>query len=427
MSSLTTDLTTGQEHVRACIGCGLCLESCPTYVLWGQESDSPRGRIALIGEAIAAGGAADDELAVHTDRCLGCMACVSACPSGVRFDQLLARARPAVERRRRRPAAERAARRLALATIPHPRRLRTASGLAGAAGGTGRRRRVPDAAYALANLVPAQAPGATAARPASTSIPAVTPARSSPPRGRVGLLLGCMQRVFFADVHLASIDVLAAEGYDVLAPELPGCCGALERQAGDQRAGLGRAQQAITAFNALGGVDHIVTTSGVCGGELTRYGDLLGTPEARAFSAIVRDISELLTEQPPRAPRGPLPIRVAYHASCQLEHAQHVRDQPPALLRQIPGLQVLEPAAHTYGCCGGAGLTPLLQPQTAAELGGRAAAALTAPRVDAIATCSHECAAHLSRHLREVAWPSPPPVRHPVQLVWDSIRAARQA
>lgn len=426
MSSLLIDLTTGQEHVRDCIGCGLCLESCPTYVLWGQEADSPRGRIALIGEAIAAGGVADDELAVHTDRCLGCMACVSACPSGVRYDQLLARARPAVERRRRRPAAERAARRLALATIPHPRRLRAVAGLADAAGGTGRRRRVPDAAYALANLVPAGA-GATVERSASAPIPASTAARSSPPRGRVGLLLGCMQRLFFADVQRAAIEVLAAEGYDVFAPELPDCCGALERQAGDQRAGLNRAQQTIAAFSALGGVDHIVTTSGVCGGELARYGDLLGTAEARAFSEIVRDVSELLAEQPPRTPRGRLPIRVGYHASCQLEHAQGIRDQPLELLRQIPGLDLVEPAAHSYVCCGGAGLTPLLQSQAAAELGDRAAKALTAPQVDAVATCSHECAAHLSRHLRGASWLAPPPVRHPVELVWDSIQAARPA
>ena len=420
------DLSTGQEHVRDCIGCGLCLESCPTYVLWGQEADSPRGRIALIGETIAAGGVADDELTVHTDRCLGCMACVSTCPSGVRFDQLLARARPAVERRRRRPTPQRAARKLALATIPHPRRLGPVAGLAQAADGAGRRRRVPDAAYALANLVPAQT-GSGAARSTNSPIPASTSARSSPPRGRVGLLLGCLQRVFFADVHLATIEVLADEGYDVFAPTLPECCGALERQAGEQRAGLKRAQQTIQAFSTLGGVDHIVTTSGVCGGELTRYGDMLGTAQARAFSAIVRDLSELLTQQPPRTPRGRLPIRVAYHASCQLEHVQGVHDQPLALLRQIPELQVVEPASHAYVCCGGAGLTPLLQPQTATELGERAAAALSSPRVDAVVTGSHECAAHLSRHLRGATWPSPPPVRHPVQLVRDSIQAARRA
>jgi glycolate oxidase iron-sulfur subunit len=420
------DLTTGQEHVRDCIGCGLCLESCPTYVLWGQEADSPRGRIALIGEAIAAGGVADDQLAVHTDRCLGCMACVSACPSGVSFDQLLARARPAVERHRRRPAPQRAARRFALATLPHPRRLRAVAGLVQAADGPGRRRRVPDAAYALANLVPAQETAAVA-RSASTPIPASTPARSSPPRGRVGLLLGCQQRLFFEDVQLATIEVLAAEGYEVFAPELPECCGALERHAGEQRAGLNRAQQTIQAFSALGGIDHIVTTSGVCGGELTRYGDLLGTPQARAFSAIVRDVTELLTQEPSRARRGPLPMSVAYHASCQLEHAQGVHEQPLTLLREIPDLEVLQPAAHAYVCCGGAGLTPLLQPQTAAELGGRAAAALTASRADAVVTCSHECSAHLSRHLRGATWPPPPPVVHPVQLVRDSIRAARQA
>ena len=416
------DLRTGQQHVRDCIGCGLCLETCPTYVLWGQEADSPRGRIALIGEAIAAGGTAGDELAVHTDRCLGCMACVSACPSGVRYDRLLVRARPAVERGRRRAAPERATRRLALATIPHPRRLRALASLLEAAERVGPGR-LPNRASALAGLVPVNAGAPRSANP----IPTRTPARSDPPRGRVGLLLGCVQRIFFAEVHRATIDVLAAEGYDVLAPALPDCCGALERQAGEQRAALARAKQTIQAFSALGGVDHIVTTSGVCGAELAHYGELLGTPQARAFSGIVRDLSELLAERPPRAPRGPVPIRVAYHSSCQLEHAQGVHDQPRAMLRQIPELELIEPPSDSYVCCGAAGLHPLLQPQAAAELGDRAVTALTAADVDAIATCSHECAGHLSHRLHSNFTTAPaPPVQHPVELVRRSIQAAAQ-
>jgi glycolate oxidase iron-sulfur subunit len=350
------------------------------------------------------------------------MACVSACPSGVRYDQLLARARPAVERRRRRPAPERASRRLALATIPHPRRLRALASLVEAADRVGPRRLVGPAA-SLAGLVPAHLSGARSGEP----IPTRTPARSDPPRGRVGLLLGCLQRVFFGEVHRAAIDVLTAEGYDVLAPELPDCCGALERQAGEQRAAIAHALQTIQAFSALGGVDHVVTTSGVCGAELGRYGELLGTPQARAFSAIVRDLSEILTEHPPRSPRGPVPIRVAYHSSCQLEHGQGVHDQPRAMLRQIPELELLEPAADSYICCGAAGLNPLLQPRTAAELGDRAATALSAANVEAIATCSHDCAAQLGRHLyRNGTATSPPVVQHPVELVRRSIQAAKQ-
>jgi glycolate oxidase iron-sulfur subunit len=234
-----------------------------------------------------------------------------------------------------------------------------------------------------------------------------------------------VQRVFFGEVHRAAVDVLTAEGYDVLAPELPECCGALERQAGEQRAALARAQQAMQAFSALGGVDHIVTTSGVCGAELGNYGELLDTPQARAFSAIVCDLSELLADRPPRAPRGPVPIRVAYHSSCQLEHGQGVHDQPKAMLRQIPELQLIEPAADSYICCGAAGLNPLLQARTAAELGRRATTALTAAAVDAIATCSHECATHLSRSLpRNGTAASVPAVQHPVELVQRSIQAA---
>ena len=306
--------------------------------------------------------------------------------------------------------------------FPHPRRLRALASLLEAADRVGPRR-LPNRASALAGLVPVHARAPRSANP----IPARTPARSDPPRGRVGLLLGCIQRIFFAEVHHATIDVLAAEGYDVLAPALPDCCGALERQAGEQRAALARAQQTIRAFSALGGVDHIVTTSGVCGAELAHYGELLGTPQAKAFSAIVRDLSELLTERPPRAPRGPVPIRVAYHSSCQLEHAQGVHDQPRAMLRQIPELELIEPPADSYVCCGAAGLHPILQPQAAAELGDRAATALTAADVETIATCSHECAVHLSHHLHSNSTTAPPPaVQHPVELVRRSIQAAGQ-
>jgi glycolate oxidase iron-sulfur subunit len=374
----------------------------------------------MIGEAIAGGGAGDDEFTAHIDSCLGCMACLSACPSGVRYDELLARARPAVERRRRRAAPERAARRVALATVPHPQRLRAAASLLETAERVGQRR-LPTRASALVGLTPARALGAQPQSP----LPARTPARGGPPRGRVGLLLGCAQRVFFSNQHRAAIEVLAAEGYEVLAPQLPDCCGALERHAGEQRAALAHAQQTIRAFTALGGVDQIVTTSGACGTELKRYGELLGTPEARAFSAIVRDVSELLAERQPRAARGPVPLRVAYHASCQLEHAQGAGPQSRAALREIPGLEVVEPSADEYVCCGAVGLSAVLRPETAAELGDRAAAALTAIGADVIATGSHDCATHLSRRLQQTAASAPQlPVQHPIELVWRSIQAA---
>jgi len=377
----------------------------------------------MIGEAIAAGGAVDGELAAHIDSCLGCMACVSACPSGVSYDALLARARPAVERRRRRAAPERAARRLALATVPHPQRLRAAASVLETAERLGRRR-LPTPASALAGLTPARGVGARA----QESLPARTPARGGPPRGRVALLLGCAQRVFFGDVQRAAIEVLAAEGYEVLAPALPDCCGALERHAGEQRAALARAEQTIAGFAGLGGVDHIVTTTGGCGAELRRYGEMLGTPQARAFSALVRDVSELLAERPSRVARGPVPIRVAYHASCQLEHAQDVRGQPRALLAQIPELELIEPCTDSYVCCGGVGLNPVLRPATAAELGDHAVLALRATGADVIATGGHDCATHLSRRLGLGGAVAPqPPIQHPIELVWRSIQAADNA
>ena len=162
--------------------------------------------------------------------------------------------------------------------------------------------------------------------------------------GRVGLLLGCVQRVFFADVHRATISALSAEGYEVIAPELPDCCGALEFHSGEEEAAVARARSTIAAFGALGELDHIVVNAAGCGSAMKEYGELLGTPEAQEFSSRVRDVTELLGAIEPRAPRGPLPMRVVYHDACHLAHAQGVRAEPRALLGGIPELELLEVA-----------------------------------------------------------------------------------
>src|ERR1700735_5227542 len=352
-----------QEVIDDCVHCGFCLDACPTYALWGMEAGSPRGRIVLIADGLEPDAEMSDELVTHLDRCLGCMACVTACPSGVKYDRLIERARPQVERHHRRPVAERALRRLLYETLPHPARLRVIRPLIG----LGRRPRVralmPTPLRTLTDVAPRASGHAAPPLPERT-------AAVGEQRGRVGLLLGCVQRVFYADVHRATIDVLAAEGFEVLAPRQPRCCGALEPHGGAEDAAIGRARQTVEAFAALG-VDRIVVNAAGCGSAMKGYGELLGDERARSFSAKVCDISELLGSVTPRAVRGPLRQRVAYHDACHLSHAQGGRPPPRELLRSIPELELLEVATEPGMCCGSAGIYNLVQPQAAAELGAR--------------------------------------------------------
>jgi glycolate oxidase iron-sulfur subunit len=228
-----------------------------------------------------------------------------------------------------------------------------------------------------------------------------------------------VQRVFFADIHHATIGTLAAEGFEVLAPPAPDCCGALELHAGQERAAIVSRARAIASLSA---VDHVVVNAAGCGSAMKEYGELLDTQEARAFSAKVRDISELLASVPARASRGAVPIRVAYHDACHLAHAQGIRDEPRALLASIPELELLEVATERDICCGSAGIYNLVQPEAAAELGQRKARHLIATGADTIAAGNPGCAAQLDLHLRELGHPLP--IQHPVELVWRSIQAA---
>jgi glycolate oxidase iron-sulfur subunit len=407
-----------QGIVADCVHCGFCLDACPTYTLWAQETDSPRGRIVLVAEALADGGELSEEFVRHFDTCLGCFACVPACPSGVRYDRLLEQVRPQIERHHERSAAERALRLLLFETLPYPGRLRALAPLLAAARRLGAER-LPERLAVLAKVAPRTSP--TRARGAE--LPERTaPAVAGPARGRVGLLLGCVQRVFFADVHRASIEVLAAEGFEVLAPRLPDCCGALELHAGEEDHGLARAQATIAAFAELGELDHVVVNAAGCGAAMKAYGELLGTDEAREFSARVLDICELLGAVEPQARRGAVDLRVVYHDACHLRHAQGVHAQPRALLAAVPGLELLEVPLEAHICCGSAGLYNILQPQAAAELGERKARAILSTGADAVATGNPGCVAQLDRHLRELGRPLP--IHHPVQLLAQSLRAA---
>lgn len=416
MPAFDTHRPPQREIVEDCVHCGFCLDTCPTYALWAGEADSPRGRIVLIGDGLDAASQLSDEMVTHFDRCLGCMACVTACPSGVRYDRLIERVRPQVERQHHRRPSERVLRRLIFATLPHPRRLRALAPVLSPARALGAGR-LPGGLGALTRV----APRTPVRRALRIRYPART-AAAGPQRGRVGLLLGCVQRVFYGAIQMATIRALAAEGFEVLAPPAPSCCGALEFHAGEEDRAVRRARETIAAFASLE-VDHVVTTAAGCGSAMKEYGDLLDTPEARAFAARVRDVTELLGSVDPVAPRGRVPMRVVYHDACHLGHAQGVREPPRRLLRAIPGLELLEVDVERELCCGSAGIYNLVQPEAGAELGERKATHLIDTGAQAIAAANPGCAAQLDFHLRRLGHPLP--IVHPIELVWRSIRAGR--
>jgi glycolate oxidase iron-sulfur subunit len=393
-----------KELISTCVHCGFCLPTCPTYgPLWQEEMDSPRGRIYLMDGLVEGTLPLSETTVQHFDRCLGCMACVTACPSGVEYDKLIALTRFEVEEHHRRPLGERVLRRLIFSTIPHPRRMRIAMRLAPPAW------LLPKRLKPFAELAP---PWRATERP-----PTVTPA-AGVRRARVGLLLGCVQRVVFGDVNAATARVLAAEGCEVVVPSGQQCCGALHVHAGRRDDGLARARALMDVFERHE-LDYVVVNAAGCGSNLKEYGWLLGDQRAERFSERVRDVSELLAELGPRAERSPLPLRVAFQDSCHLAHAQGIRDAPRELLRSIPGLEVVEPAEQAI-CCGSAGIYNLTQPGAAAELGERKAANVLAAAPDVYASANPGCLIQVATYLR--AAKRPLPALHPIELVDASLR-----
>jgi glycolate oxidase iron-sulfur subunit len=404
-----------------CVHCGFCLPTCPTYQLWGEEMDSPRGRIYLMD--LAEKGEIDlrGPFTEHIDRCLGCMACVTACPSGVQYDRLLESVRPQIERNVPRKRSDAWFRNAIFALFPYKRRLRAAA--------------VPGALYQRLRRIPAVArlasklPGRLGAmesllppvsvREAFARLPVHTPAVGER-RARIALLSGCVQDVFFHRVNVATVRVLAAEGCDVLVPREQQCCGALELHAGREDSALARARREIAVFETLD-VDHVVTNVAGCGSSMKEYGHLLADdPEwakrAAAFSKRVRDVHEVLAELGPRARRHPFRGRVAYHDACHLGHAQQVRSQPREVLRSIPDLELVDlPEAAL--CCGSAGIYNMIMPDAASELGARKAANVRSVEPDVVVTANPGCLLQIGKHLgRDI------PLLHPVQLLDASIR-----
>jgi glycolate oxidase iron-sulfur subunit len=393
------------DLIKDCVHCGFCLPTCPSYAVFEEEMDSPRGRIVLLRIGHEEGSEVSAEMTTHLDRCLGCMACVTACPSGVQYDRLIERARPQVERNGVRTRRERLLRDGIFALFTHPGRLRAAVPFMALQ----QKLKLP---VPFANLAPK-----VGVRQAFRQLPEVTPAVGER-RGRIALMQGCVQRVFFGDVNAATVRVLAAEGWEVHAPRKPRCCGALQLHTGVEDSARELARDTIAAYE---GFDHVVVNVAGCGSAMKEYGDVIGTPEAKAFSARVIDVSELLGSIAARAPRGELSMRVVYHDACHLAHAQGVRQQPRQLLRSIPGLELLEVSQERELCCGSAGIYNLVQPEAAAELGARKARNLLETGAEAIAAGNPGCAAQLDRHLRELGRELP--IYHPIELLSRSIRA----
>ena len=411
------------EGLRACVHCGICLPQCPTYRVLGEEMDSPRGRIYLMRAAADGRIALTPTLARHLDLCLGCRGCETACPSGVPFGSLLEATRGQLERRGiRSPESDQGTLSLLLALFPYPDRMAAllpalrlyqGSGLQALVRGLGllapfRRLRTMEA------LLP-RVPGAGSVR-----IEELNPARGGKPRGRAGLLVGCVQRFFYPDVNAQTARLLAAAGYEVVAPREQGCCGALHLHSGRLDDFRAMAKQLVASFR--GDVDVIVANAAGCGSALKEYGHWLQDPEAEAFSQKVKDISEVLVDAD--LPLGELPVTVTYQDACHLAHGQKVRAEPRALLGRIPGLRLVE-LAESDLCCGSAGVYNLVEPGMAAELGRRKAERIRETGVSIVAAGNPGCIMQMDRACRALGLSVE--VLHPVTLLARALRPGGEA
>lgn len=419
-----------RDPIDDCVHCGFCLPTCPTWINWGEESDSPRGRIDLLRSVRDGALAFDDEVALHLDRCLGCMACLGTCPSGVRYDLILGAARAQREREVTRAPGDRLHRAVIFGLFPYPARLRVVALLLLLYRVTGLQwlLRVTGLLGLLSRRVAALDALTPPVRMASLApgLPACVPAQGER-RARVGLVTGCVQGVFFPGVNAATARVLAAEGCEVHVPPGQGCCGALSAHAGRPEEARRMLRGLIERFEAVE-VDLVVVNSAGCGSHLKECGHLFEgdafAPRARAFAAKVRDVNELVAALAPRATRHPLPCRVAYHSACHLAHAQRITAAPRALLAAIPGLEVVE-VPNGDQCCGSAGIYNLVQPASADLIGARKAAAIQATGAPWLASANPGCTLHIQRHLRDLGVT----VRaaQPIELLDASLRGGAEA
>jgi len=398
--------------VQSCVHCGFCLAACPTYRELGQEMDTPRGRIVLMKQVLE-GALPLAEVLPHVDRCLGCLACEPACPSGVQYRDLLSSFRAIAEKKRSRPFMERVRRWLVSATLPYPARFRIAAWI-------GRFARefapiFPKAIRPMLDLIPARVP------PWQTW-PEISPARG-PRRARVALLAGCAQQVLAPDINTATIEVLTRNGVEVVIPPAQGCCGALAWHVGDLGSAQAFARRNLGAFPD--DVDAIVTNAAGCGSGLHEYHLILAGTEladaAEKFRHRVCDAAVFLSRLGSLTPfpDGGKVQRIACHDACHLLNAQGIRNEPRKLLRSIPGATIVDlPDPHL--CCGSAGTYNMDQPEIAASLGAARARTIAETGADVVATGNIGCLTQLTLHLARSH--SPIPVRHTMQILRDAYR-----
>lgn len=393
-----------------CVHCGLCLSACPTYRETGSEISSPRGRIYLMRSVAEGRIEPGASLAHEAYLCLGCRACETACPSGVRFGRMLELTRAEVEKASLRRGLARRVERWALrGLVPHRRRLHLAVALLAAAQRLGLMRlsrllprRIGEAA-ALLPLVPP--------REARRGLPELVPAQGQR-RGRVALLRGCIMPELFGDVSAATARVLARNGFDVVVPREQGCCGALHAHAGDEAFAQRLARHNVRVF-AAAGVDRVVVDSAGCGAALRELSQWL-PGEGDALSASVRDVCELLDEEGLREPTGRVDARVCYDDPCHLVHGQGVREAPRRLLRRIPGLRLVDHDDPT-SCCGAAGIYNLTHPEMSEAVLARKLRALAAADPDLIATGNPGCLMQLRSGAARAGLRAQ--VVHPIELL----------
>jgi glycolate oxidase iron-sulfur subunit len=414
------------ELIDDCVHCGFCLPTCPTFVLWGEEMDTPRGRIYLMKMGAEGGAPLNDAYVRHFDNCLGCMACLTSCPSGVQYDKLIEATRSQIERNHKRSLPDGLFRRMIFELFPRPDRLRVLAwplwlyqrlGVQALVRRSGLLKLLPERLRAMEALLPPLTLDRLQA-----SVPQQV-AASGERRLRVGMLLGCVQRAFFGDVNAATARVLAAEGCEVVAPPAQGCCGALMVHAGQEHDALAYARRTIDLWEREN-VDLIAINAAGCGSTLKEYGHLLRddpqyAERARIFSAKCKDITELLAGLEPRAPRHPLPLTIAYHDACHLQHAQGIRAEPRKLLQGILGLQVRE-IPESAICCGSAGIYNLVEPGPAQDLGDRKVRNIMTLDVAAIVSSNPGCSLQIAAGLRRAGRSLP--TLHPIQLIDASIR-----
>jgi len=410
---LDPDTAQSEKILRACVHCGFCTATCPTYVLLGDELDSPRGRIYLIKNMLEQGGAVPAETVTHIDRCLSCLACVTTCPSGVNYMHLVDHGRRHIEAHYRRPITERILRRMLGAVLTRPARFRMALRAARLA------RPFAGLFFARLRAMFALAPRSLP-KPSPMDRPQTFPAQGAK-KIRVALLPGCAQQVLAPEINEATIRLLTRHGCEIVVAESGGCCGALTHHLGQEAPALASAKANIDAWQrelAAGGLDAIVINASGCGTMVKDYGFMLREDPAYAdqaarISALARDVSEVAAtlgiERRSAEGRG---LRVAYHSACSLQHGQGLHREPKALLANA-GYEVVDiPEAHL--CCGSAGTYNLLQPELADALRQRKLANIALTGAAVVATGNIGC-------ITQLAPGAPVPIVHPVELLdWAS-------